>query len=77
MSKLSRETEALLERGRAGKPLTAGHQTRLRIAILAKATGIAVVTTTASAAAWTSPGVKIGGGLVMMSDPVQDQENGA
>jgi hypothetical protein len=67
MSELSRETESLLERGRAGMPLTAAHQARLRTAILAKAAGTAVVTTTASAAAWTSLGVKIGGALVMVA----------
>ena len=67
MSKLSRETEALLERGRAGMQLTAAHQERLRRAILAKATGAAVVTTTASAAGWMSLGAKIGGALVIVA----------
>jgi hypothetical protein len=63
MSKLSRETEALLERGRAGTPLTPAHRARLRGAILARAAGAAVVTSAASAAAWTSLGTKIGGAL--------------
>jgi hypothetical protein len=67
MSKLSPETEALLERGRAGKPLTAAHQARLKTAILAKATGAVTITTTASAAGWMSLGAKIGGALVMVA----------
>jgi hypothetical protein len=66
MSKLSRETEALLERGRAGTPLTPAHRARLRGAILARAAGAAVVTSAASAAAWTSLGTKIVGALVLV-----------
>ena len=66
MNELSRETEALLERGRAGMPLTPAHQARLRGAILARAAGAAVVTSAASAAAWTSLGTKIVGALVLV-----------
>lgn len=67
MSKLSRETEALLERGRAGTPLTPAHRARLRGAILAKATGAAVVATAGSASAWTSLGAKIVGAAVLVA----------
>ncbi len=67
MTKLSRETEALLERGRAGTPLTPAHRSRLRAAILAQATGIGVVTTAASAAAWTSLGARIVSGIVLVA----------
>jgi hypothetical protein len=60
MSELSRETEALLDRGRAGMPMTPAHRARLRGAILAKAAGAA------SAAAWTSLGTKIVGAFVLV-----------
>ncbi len=67
MSKLSRETEALLERGRAGTPLTPAHRARLRGAILAKATGVALIATAGSASAWTSLGAKIVGGALLVA----------
>ncbi len=66
MTKLSRETEALLERGRAGMPLAPAHRERLRGAILAKATGAAVVTSAGSAAAWTSLGTKLVGAAALV-----------
>ena len=66
MSELSRETEALLDRGRAGTPMTPAHRARLRGAVLAKAAGAAVVTSAASAAAWTSLGAKIVGAFVLV-----------
>jgi hypothetical protein len=67
MSDLSRETKALLERGRAGMPLTPAHRARLRGAILAKATGVALVATAGSASAWTSLGAKIVGAAVLVA----------
>jgi hypothetical protein len=67
MSELSRETEALLERGRGGTPLTPARRTRLRGAILAKATGVAVVATATSASAWTSLGAKIVGAALLVA----------
>jgi len=66
MSELSRETEALLDRGRAGTPMTPAHRARLRGAVLAKAAGAAVATSAASAAAWTSLGTKIVGAFVLV-----------
>jgi hypothetical protein len=67
MSELSRETEALLERGRGGTPLTPAHRARLRGAILARATGAAVVATATSASAWTSLGAKIVGAALLVA----------
>jgi hypothetical protein len=67
MSKLSRETVSLLERGRGGTPLTPAHRARLKGAILAKAAGGAVVTTATSAAAWTSGAAKIAGALLLVA----------
>ena len=67
MSKLSRETEALLERGRGGTPLTPAHRERLRRAILAKASGVAAVATAGSASAWTSIGAKIVGAALLVA----------
>ena len=67
MSELSRETEELLERGRGGTPLTPAHRARLRGAILAKATGVAVVATATSASAWTSLGAKIVGAALLVA----------
>jgi hypothetical protein len=67
VTRLSRETEALLERGRGGTPLTAAHRARLKDAVLARATGLAVATSTASAAAWTSLGAKIAYGVVLVA----------
>ena len=55
-TKLSRETEALLERGREGTPLTPAQRARLRAAILAKETGVALVR---RAGPWTSLATKI------------------
>jgi hypothetical protein len=66
MSKLSRETEALIERGREGAPLAPAHRARLKRAILARAAGGAVVMTATSAAAWTSFGARIVSGLVLV-----------
>jgi hypothetical protein len=67
MTELSRETEALLARGRAGTPLTPEHQARLKGAILARAMGVAVVTTTTSAVARTSLGAKTIGAVVLVA----------
>jgi hypothetical protein len=67
MSKLSRETEVLLERGRGGTPLTPAHRERLRGAILAKASGVAVVASAGSASAWTSIGAKIVGAALLVA----------
>lgn len=67
MSKLSRETEALLERGRRGTPLTPAHRERLRRAILAKASGGAALATAGSASAWTTMGAKVVGGALLVA----------
>jgi hypothetical protein len=67
MTELSRETRSLLECGRFGTPLTAAHRARLKSAILAKATGVAIAATTSKAAAWMSLGVKIGGALAIVA----------
>jgi hypothetical protein len=66
MTGLSRETEALLERGRRGRSLEPAHRARLKAAILAKAAGASVAATVTSAAAWTS-GVKILGAVVLVA----------
>jgi hypothetical protein len=67
MTKLSRETEELLARGRGGTPLTPEHRARLRRAILAQAAGVTVVTSAGSAAAWKSLGAKIAGAAVLVA----------
>jgi hypothetical protein len=67
MTKLSRETEELLARGRGGTPLTPEHRARLRRAILAQAAGVTVVTSAGTAAAWKSLGAKIAGAAVLVA----------
>src|SRR5262249_52734117 len=59
VSKLSRETQELLARGREGEPLSAAHRGRLKRAVLAQVAAASVTTTTATAAAWSSFGAKV------------------
>lgn len=66
MSELSPETEELLEKGRAGTPLSASHRDELKGAVLAKlaigagAAGTSLTATSTSAAAWTMTTKTIG-----------------
>ncbi len=66
MSELSRETDALLERGRDGEALHAGDKARLKRALVAQVGALSVVTTGSTASAWTAvTATKIVGAVVL------------
>jgi hypothetical protein len=68
MSELSRETDALLERGRDGESLAPHDRARLKRALLAQVAGVSVVATTSTAAAWTTTvAAKVVGAVVLVS----------
>jgi len=66
MSELSRETDALLERGREGESLAPHDRARLKRALLAQVAGVSVVATTSTAAAWTTVAAKVIGVAVIV-----------
>jgi hypothetical protein len=66
MSELSRETDALLERGRDGESLAPHDRARLKRALLAQVAGVSVVATTSTAAAWTAVAAKVVGVVVLV-----------
>ena len=67
MTELSRETDNLLDEGRAGEALDAVHKARLRRAVLAQVAAASIVATTSTAAAWTSAAKTVGVILLVTS----------
>lgn len=66
MSELSRETQELLEAGRHPPALAPAHRARLKKAIVAQVAGASIAATT-TAAAWTTLGAKLVGGVVLVA----------
>jgi hypothetical protein len=67
MSELSKETDALLAKGRGGEALGGQHKARLKRAVLSQIAGATVVATTSTAAAWTTAtAAKVIGAVVIV-----------
>jgi len=70
MREMSRETDALLKRGRGGEPLSPQDRSRLKRAVLAQAAAASVVATTSTAAAWTTVAAKVAAGVAIVGSVV-------
>jgi hypothetical protein len=70
MREMSRETDALLKRGRGGESLSPNDRSRLKRAVLAQAAAASVVATTSTAAAWTTVAAKVAVGVAIVGSVV-------
>jgi hypothetical protein len=70
MREMSRETDALLQRGRGGESLSPHDRSRLKRAVLAQAAAASVVATTSTAAAWTTVAAKVAVGVAIVGSVV-------